>query len=70
MNTLQVRGLLVQKLSEIPVHNLDTTKQVSAAITQVVLKPEELDPQTQVSLDLDSLCTFCIRYNCSRVDVA
>ena len=40
--------MLVNKLSEIPVHNLDAAKQTSAAITQAVLKPQELDPKTQV----------------------
>ncbi|XP_072020448.1 polycystin-1-like [Amphiura filiformis] len=43
----EVRALLVEKLSDIPVHNLDSAKQKSAAITQAVLHPNELTPETQ-----------------------
>ncbi|XP_022088538.1 uncharacterized protein LOC110978115 isoform X2 [Acanthaster planci] len=44
----EIRSRLVEKLMQVRVLNLDSTKQTSAAITQAISEPAEVTPKTQM----------------------
>ncbi|XP_038058560.1 polycystin-1-like [Patiria miniata] len=48
MQKKELRSKLVEKLTQVSVLNLDSTKQTSAAITQAINKPNEVTPGTQM----------------------